>query len=99
MRGIKLDGRGITGKGPLNGTNGSESSDLGVTLAEAEDGKITSGEFDAALAVNEMEDRAGYGEDGVLHGGREVGGAIWRRVGEEVLGEVRHVDGGVHRRR
>jgi hypothetical protein len=75
-------------------------SDRVAPLQEAHDGERACAEVDAAVGVDEVELRAGHGDEGLL------GGRQWRRsvlvlfrLREEVLDELVGVDGGVQQGR
>lgn len=101
---IELDSGLIEGEGPLDESvaDAGEDGEGVVALAEAGEGEVAGGEFDAAVGVDEVEERAGDADEGFLDGRREesllvvvvvVGG-----VGEEVLDEIGHVEGRVEGR-
>lgn len=73
-----------------------EDGDGVVPLAEADDGERAGTEVHAAVGVDEVELRARNRDEGLLGGGRRRRGVIGG-VGEEVLGELLRVDGGVER--
>jgi len=79
----------------LLGDQAREDGDGVVPLAEAHDGERASAEVEAAVGVDEVELRARDGDDGLLGGGRRRRGVLLGRLGEEVLGELVWVDGGV----
>jgi hypothetical protein len=75
-------------------------SDRVPPLQEAHDGERARAEVDAAVGVNEVELRAGHGDEGLLGGGQwRCGVLILFRLWEEVLGELVRVDGGAQQGR
>lgn len=89
----------------------SENSNDVLTLTKPNDGEIADAELNTVLLIDQMADCAGDSDQGLLYGfGLKLSRS--RRafhirvrvrvavvIGEEILDEVRHVDGRVHRRR
>lgn len=104
MRLVELNGGLVLGQRPLDFLpDAREHRDDVLTLAEADDGELAGGQFDAPLLVDEVDYGAGDSDEDFL-GGFECGGRL--RLGvvrvlwvfvvrEEILSEVFHVDGWV----
>uniref|UniRef100_A0A7C9DLG7 Uncharacterized protein n=1 Tax=Opuntia streptacantha TaxID=393608 RepID=A0A7C9DLG7_OPUST len=92
----------------LIGDSCENSNDV-LTLTKPDDGEITDAELNAVLLIDQMGDCAWDGDQGLLHGfGLKLRRSRWGFsirvrvaviIGEEILDEVGHVDGRIHRRR